>query len=96
MNTSFERFSNLSSRCEFASSVTITSLRPNCLLTLLLVLKNTLILKSSVIPGMHMLKKQGARFLRRLECSVIKLTSRLISAEETKVFGDDLNTETTV
>ena len=79
-----------------ASSVTMTSLSPNWPLTRLLVWKNTLILNSSVKPGMQMEKKQGARFLSRLECSVMKFTSKLMSAGATLVRCEALKTPTTV
>ena len=88
--------SNLSMRLADASSVTITSLRPNYPLTRLLVWKKTLILNSSVSPGIQTEKKQGALFINLFECSVIKLTSKFTSAGWTIVLWEDLKIATTV
>ena len=78
-------YSNLSMAVDEASSQTITSLRPNFPISLLLVWKNTLILNSSVRPGTHTEKKQGARFFNLLECSVMKFRSKFMSAGYTIV-----------
>ena len=87
VNTFSAMASNLSMSTADASSATMTNFSPNYPMLRLLVWKNTLILNSSVRPGMQIEKKQGALFFSLRLCSVIKFISRFTSIGRGKVLA---------